>query len=271
MALAKHQMAQTRIYRLLQGFRDTPPADLDAVAATLIKIAQMAVDFPEIVELDINPLLADENGVVALDARIRVAPPTRPRDERLAIRPYPAELEQSIAVDGGRRLMLRPLRPEDEPQLQATFRKLSGESVRLRFFSTMKEVPHYMAARLTQIDYEREMALILCEPGAAGASEIYGVVRISADANNDRAEYAIVVRDDMAGHGIGTLLMHRIIAYAKDRGIRRLYGHVLAENAPMLDICRRLGFAIARSPDEVGVMLVSLDLATAVSTPQNAT
>jgi acetyltransferase len=271
MALARHQMGQTRIYRLLQGFRDTPAADLDAVADTLIKVAQLAIDLPEIVELDINPLLADENGVMALDARIRVAVPVRARDERLAIRPYPAELEQSVTIDDGRRLMLRPIRPEDEPQLQAAFKKLSGESVRLRFFSTMKDVPHYMAARLTQIDYEREMALILCEPDTAGHAEIYGVVRISADANNDRAEYAIVVRDDMAGHGLGTLLMNRIIEYARNRKINRLYGHVLAENSPMLDICRRLGFEIAHSSDEVGVMLVSLDLATVAPALQNAT
>jgi acetyltransferase len=134
----------------------------------------------------------------------------------------------------------------------------------------MKELPHYLAVRLSQIDYEREMCLILCEPGPPGESEIYGVISISADPNNERAEYAITVRDDMTGLGLGTFLMRRIIEYATGRGIRRIYGHVLAENVSMLDICRRLGFSVARAPDESDVLLASLELPVGAD-PQKAT
>lgn len=258
--LARHLMMETRIYRVLQGYRDRPAADLAAIEQVLIRVAQVAIDFPEIAELDINPLLADADGVIALDARIRVAPPSRPGEERLAIRPYPANLEERFILDDGREFLLRPIRPEDEPCLQSAFKRLSPSTVRLRFFSTIKELPHYLAARLSQIDYEREMALILCDPRPPGDAEVYAVVRITADPNNERAEYAIVVRDDLAGHGVGTFLMNRMIDYATKRGIATICGHVLAENATMLDICRRLGFSITISPDDPQVFLVSRDL-----------
>jgi acetyltransferase len=268
LALARLQIVETRVHRVLQGYRDRPPADLDAIANVMVQVSQLVSDFPEISELDINPLLADSDGVIALDVRIRVSPPRLPGNTRLAIRPYPTELEQLVTLEDGRRLLLRPIRPEDEPRLQRAFKSLSPETVRLRFFATVKELPHSLAARLSQIDYEREMALILCEPKPAGEADIFGVVRISADPNNEQAEYAITVRDDFAGHGLGTFLMNRIIDYAAGRGIRKIYGHVLAENATMLDICRRLGFTIARTPEETNVMIVSIDLPAA---PQNPT
>jgi acetyltransferase len=258
--LARHLMMETRIYRALQGYRDRPAADLDAIGQVLIQVAQLAIDFPEIAELDINPLLADADGVIALDARIRIAPPARPGDERLAIRPYPANLEEQFILDDGREFLLRPIRPEDEPCLQSAFKRLSPSAVRLRFFSTIKELPHYLAARLSQIDYEREMALALCDPRPPGDAEIYAVVRISVDPNNERAEYAIVVRDELAGHGVGTFLMNRIIDYATRRGIGTICGHVLAENSTMLDICRRLGFSLRILPDDPQVVLVSRSL-----------
>ena len=228
--LARELMAETRVFRLLQGYRDRPPAALDEIALTLVKVSQLIVDIGEIVELDINPLLADAAGVIALDARIRVKSTDRPAVARLAIRPYPRELEEVVTLADGAKFLLRPIRPEDEPELRAAFNKLSPESIRLRFFIPLRALSHDLAARLTQIDYDREMALIATEPGPAGRRPIYAVVRIATDPDKERAEFAIVVRDDIAGRGLGTLLMSKIMAYATSCGIREIFGDVLPEN-----------------------------------------
>jgi acetyltransferase len=260
MHLAHEIMSRTRIYRLLRGYRAMAPARLDAIALTLIQVAQLAIDVAEIVELDVNPLLADEYGVVALDARIRVAAAVGPAADRLAIRPYPSELEETIALGDGRMLFLRPIRPEDEPSLQATFAKFTPDEIRQRFFVPMKTLSHVTAARFTQIDYDREMALILTEPGIAGKTDIYGVVGLNADPDNERAEYAIIVRGDMTGMGLGILLMRRIIDYARSRSIREIYGDVLHDNVTMLKLCRALGFSQSSLPDDPSIVRVTLRL-----------
>ena len=258
--LARELLARTRIHRVLQGVRGRPPADLDAIALTLMQVSQLVIDHPEIRELDINPLLVDESGVMALDARVTLAPPARPGSGRLAIRPYPRELEEWIPVAEGRRLKLRPIRPEDEPALRRAFAKLTLEEVRLRFFVPMPTLSHEAAARLTQIDYDREMALILTEPGVAEQDEIYGVVRLIADPDNARAEFAIIVRQAMAGRGLGTLLMRRILDYARGRGIGEVFGVVLPDNASMLRLCDKLGFDRRTNAEEPGTVLVTLVL-----------
>jgi acetyltransferase len=260
MRLARDLMAQTRIHRLLTGYRDRPPADLDAVAVALIEMAQLAMDFAEIAELDVNPLLADQDGVIALDARIRVAPATAPAEGRLAIRPYPKELEDEVRLADGRCLMLRPIHPEDEPMLIAAFHKLSPENVRLRFFAPVKELTHETAAALTQIDYDRQMALVLADPLRPGVAELYAVARFSADPDNEKAEFALTVRDDMTGMGLGTLLLRRLIEYARRRGVREIFGHVLRENLRMLALCRFLGFDESGAPDDPALKLVRLRL-----------
>ena len=262
MKLARDLMRGTRIYRMLKGYRGIPGVDLEAVALVLIKISQLVCDFAEIMELDINPLLAGPEGVVALDARLRIAPAAGNATSRLSIRPYPSELEQPIRLGDGRRLLLRPILPEDEPPLRDTFAKLHPETIRLRFFHTIKEMNHLMAARLTQIDYDREMALVLTGDGKPGEAEIFGVVRIGADPDNERAEYAVLVRDDMAGNGLGALLMRRIIDYARERGIKELFGDVLRENKAMLALCRKLGFSVGFA-GEPGVVRVTLPLKSA--------
>lgn len=260
MQLARELMSRTRIYRLLQGYRATKGVNLDAVAVTLIRLAQLVVDLAEVVELDINPLLADDYGVVALDARMRVTPASGSGADRLTIRPYPKALEEIIPLGDGRTLVLRPILPEDEPALQAAFAKLTPEEVRLRFFVPMKTLSHVMAARFTQIDYDREMALILTEPGIPGRTEIFGTVHISADPDNQWAEYALLVRGDMTGMGLGILLMRRIIDYARGRGIREIRGDVLRENTTMLRLCEVLGFVRSNVPDEPGIVRVTLKL-----------
>jgi len=260
MGLAHDLIAQTRVSRLLRGYRDRPAADLDAIALTLIKVAQLVIDLAEVAELDINPLLADQDGVIALDARIRVARAAAPPERRLAIRPYPKELEDEIALAGDGTLLLRPIRPEDEPMLIAAFHKLSPEAVRLRFFAPIKELTHETAAGLTQIDYDREMALVLVDHGRPGKAELYAVARFSTGPDQEKAEFAITVRDDVTGRGLGSLLMRRLIDYARGRGIGEIFGLVLRENRAMLAVCRSLGFAETTDPDDPAIRFVRLRL-----------
>ena len=260
MRLAHELITRTRIYRLLQGYRHMPAVNLDAIAMSLIRVAQLVIDIPAIRQLDINPLLADESGVIALDARINVGTAQESTSTRLAIRPYPKELEEMIPVGDGRKILLRPIVPEDEPALQAAFTKLTPEEVRLRFFIPMKTLSHFAAVRFTQIDYDREMGLILTEPGRPGTTEIFGVANIIADPDNFGAEYAIVVRHDMIGLGLGIVLMRRTIDYARNRGITEIFGDVLSANQPMLKLCKILGFTQSRVPDDPGVVRVTLQL-----------
>ena len=258
--LARELMSRTRIHRLLEGYRGQEPADLDAIAATLVKISQLVIDIAEIEELDINPLLADDAGVIALDVRIRVAAASGAPTQRLAICPYPKELEETIRLEDGRELILRPVLPEDEPAFQRGMAQLTPEEVRLRFFTPIKVLTHLQTARFTQIDYDREMALVLAEPTIPGKAEVFGVARITADPDNERAEYAIIVRHDMTGKGLGFLLMRRIIEYARKRGIGEIFGDVLRENTRMLQMCKKLGFIQARVPEEPDLVRVVLDL-----------
>lgn len=235
-------------------------AVLDWASARGIGFSHLVIDIPEILELDINPLLADEYGVMALDARVKVAPAHGPAEARLAILPYPKGLEERIALEDGRMLLLRPIVPEDEPALQAAFARLSPEEIRLRFFAPMKSLPHFQAARFTQIDYDREMALVLTESGRPGRTEIYGVVRLYADPDNERAEYAIIVGRELSGLGLGRRMMERLIEYARGRGIGEIFGDVLQENTPMLRLCRELGFSKSRCLEEPGIVRVTLPL-----------
>jgi acetyltransferase len=262
--LARELLARTRIHRQLRGGPGQPPTDLDAVARVLMQAAQLAADCPQVKALDINPLLAGPDGVLALDARIRVGP-TGAGIARFAIRPYPTELEERIPLGDGRVLWLRPIRPEDEPALQRAFAKLTPEEVRMRFFAPMRTLEHVAAARFTQIDYDREMALVLTDPGAAGRTEIYGVVSLVIGQDGTRGEYAVLVRHDMAGMGLGVLLMRRIIDYARARGLSEVVGDVLRENRTMLKLCEVLGFEQRRDPEDPNIVQVVLPLVSVPS------
>ncbi|MFO1430819.1 MAG: bifunctional acetate--CoA ligase family protein/GNAT family N-acetyltransferase [Candidatus Competibacteraceae bacterium] len=259
MHLAHELMSRTRIYAMIRDSRGRR-ADLDAIALTLLKLSQMIIDLPEIVELTINPLWANEEGVLALNAVVTIAAAGSSGFERLAIHPYPKEREENFILPDGRALCLRPILPEDEPPLRELVRRMPEEDRRLRFFQPIKELSHDMAARLTQLDYDREMALIVTNPGLPGKAEIWGVVRMTADPDMERAEYAIVVDRSMTGMGLGPMLMRRIINYARSRGIRELYGTVLSENEPMLKLNRAMSFTIRRDPEDPGLMHVNLAL-----------
>jgi acetyltransferase len=261
MRLALDLMARTRIQKLLQGFRNRPPADLNAIALCLIKVAQIAIDLPAAIELDINPLLADAQGILALDARIKIGKKVKPGTHHLAILPYPKELEQTLSMADGKQFLLRPILPEDELPLRVGFfQGMTAEEIRLRFFVPMKQLNHMLAARFTQIDYDREMVLVLTEPGIAGKTGIYAVVQLSADPDGERAEFSVMVRHDMGRRGLGSLLMKNIIGYARGRGIREIVGDVLPENTPMLKLARRLGFEEANQAGVLGVVRVRLRL-----------
>jgi acetyltransferase len=198
--------------------------------------------------MDVNPLLADARGVLALDARIRIAPASTTGAGRLAIRPYPKELEEWIEFDGGRAL-LRPIRPEDEPPHRDFLARITPGDLQLRFFHTKGAFEHAELARFTQIDYEREMAFIAVAAGRGGAPQTLGVVRAIADPDGASAEFGILVRSDLKGKGLGTLLMEKIVRYCRDRDIGQLVGDVLAANPGMLALARDLGFEIVPGPD----------------------
>ena len=247
--LAADLVARTRVARLLAGYRDRPRADLDALYDVLVRIGQMAADLPELAELDINPLLADADGVIALDARMRLAAVPAGADPlaRLAILPYPAQLERRVDSALGA-LVLRPIRPEDAAAHQAFFRALTPADVRLRMFATMRALSPPQLARFTQIDYAREMAFILTRPGAGG-DQTLGVARVAIDPDNVAGEFAIVVRSDLQGRGLGRILMEALLDYCRARKLALLRGVALSGNAAMLALARRCGFAATDGAD----------------------
>ena len=260
--LARALVQRTRVARLLDGFRDTPAADQEALHRVLVAVSQLLADVPEIAELDINPLVLDPTGAVALDARIRVSAEAPAGERNFAIRPYPAHWVETVAWQG-RRLTLRPIRPEDEAQHLAFLGRLDPTDVRLRVFYSRRSIERSELARLTQIDYEREVAFLAVAPGPDGVEETLGVVRAAADPNNIDAEFAIVVRSDLKGTGLGTLLMRKLIRTLREHGTQRLVATVLAENDRMLGLATQLGFVDSGEPPENGTHRIHLDLRSA--------
>ena len=262
MTLARTLMARTRVYRLLEGYRDVPPADMDAVALTLVKIAQLSADIPEIRELDLNPLISDETGCIALDARIGIeAMPASARHEpcnpRFSIRPYPKEWEREFVLKEGWRVDVRPVRPEDEPLYVEFFKHVTPEDLRLRFFAKVKDFSHAFISRLIQIDYSRAIAFAALDQETG---ELMGVVRLHADANHQSGEYAILLRSDLKGRGLGWALMQLMIDYARSDGLKTVEGQILRENTTMLAMCEALGFEAHSDPEDREIKVVRLDL-----------
>lgn len=260
--LAHELIGRTRVSRILKGYRDVPAADERAVALVLVKLAQLAADIPEIQALDINPLLADADGVLALDARVALAPSRSLHKgrghPRFAIFPYPKEWERTLALGDGSRAFVRPVRPEDDALFRAFFARVSDEDLRLRFFQSVKHFSHEFIARLTQLDYARSIALVAIDPTNG---DMLGAVRLHADADYEKGEYGILIRSDLKGHGIGWQLMQIMIEYARWLGLKAIEGQVLRENRTMLAMCQSLGFRIRPEPDDATLMNVVLPVA----------
>lgn len=261
LVLAREALAHTPVQRLLYS-QDEPASTalLDAVALLLVKIAQLVVDLGEVTELELNPVLVAADHVTVGAALIRVAAVPEPAQQRLAIRPYPRELEETLPLPDGSTLYIRPVRPEDEPAFQAGFARLSAEEIRMRFMHIVKELTHAEAARLTQIDYDREMALVALRQRQGQPPEGCGVGRIISDPDRDSAEFAIILLRDATGIGLSALLLRRLIQYARNQGIRALVGEILRENDSMLELCRAMGFTVKVCPDDPGVMIATLRL-----------
>lgn len=260
--LAADLISRTRVSRRLKAYRDVPAADERAVALVLVKLAQLASDLPEIREVDINPLLADEKAVIAVDARIAIAPLTkieRKGHSRFAVRPYPKEWERTITLRNGRQAFVRPVRPEDEGKFLDFFKRVTQEDLRLRFFAPVRDFNHVFLARLTQLDYARAIAFVAFD---TESGEMLGAVRLHADANHETGEYGILLRSDLKGLGLGWDLMRFMIEWAKADGLRVVEGQVLRENTTMLDMCRRLGFSIRNDPDDLDLLIVTLPVAS---------
>jgi acetyltransferase len=251
--LAEDLVSRTRVARLLAAYRNVPAANRAAILDTLLKVSDMACELPWIAEMDMNPLLVDEGGAIALDARIVIDPARPARDaawSHLSVHPYPTDLETRENLRDGSRVLLRPIRPEDGTMETAFITELSDESRYRRFLSLVRHVTPEMVARFTQIDYDREMALIAVPVRNGEPDSIVGVARYVRNADPAHAEFAVVIADRWHGRGLATTIMQRLMACARVAGVRELRGMVLANNAPMLALMRNLGFAIASAADD---------------------
>jgi len=261
LALARELMSQTRVFRQLQGYRDRPAAALDEVAMILVRLSQLVADLDEVAEIDINPLLVDEKGAIALDARVRVAArQPAARGSRLAIMPYPRDLERTVPIAGFESATLRPIRPEDSDLLSAMLAKVDPEDAGRGLFLHSRSPESRQLKRMTQIDYDREMAFVLIGVHKTPASELLAVARLAADPDNEHGEFAILVRSDLRRRGIGRLLLMRLIDYARSRGLARLSGHALRENEAMLGLCKTLGIRGEQTPDNPAIVRLGIAL-----------
>jgi acetyltransferase len=256
--LSRELIRRTRAARFLQQFRNLPEADIGVLTDVLQRISEIACELPEVQELEINPLLVDEDGVIAVDARIVVAPPRTSTAYygHMAIHPYPPELETTWQLPDGTDVSVRPIRPEDAEIEQDFVQNLSPESKYFRFMQSMDKLTPMMLARFTQIDYDREMALIAVINEHTPQARILGVARYVSNPDRQSCEFALTVADEWQKKGMGRQLMQRLMTVARDRGIEIMEGEVLSQNSKMLRLCERLGFRTAHDPDEPDVVQV---------------
>ncbi|MDR3455117.1 MAG: bifunctional acetate--CoA ligase family protein/GNAT family N-acetyltransferase [Rhodoferax sp.] len=247
--LASDMIIRSGLAPLLAGYRGRPPADEKSLVDTLLKVSQMACDLPWLAELDINPLLVDAQGVLAVDARVRLRPVAAGEGSRLAIRPYPSALEEHIEV-AGHELLVRPIRPEDGQRLMDFYAKASPADMRLRFFMARREVPHSELARYSQIDYDREMTFIALATMGSGDRIMAGEVRAVCDPDNVQAEFAIQLASSWQGKGLGQQLLGKLIRYLRERGTAEVMGQCLAENLGMAALARQCGFEVSVEPSQ---------------------
>lgn len=252
--LAKKMISQTHIAHLLDSFRNMPAVKMDALVQVLRRVSEMVCKLPEITALDINPLIADEKGVMALDARIVVEHPSPSLDRyaHMAIHPYPAHLISQWQLADGTDIKIRPIRPEDASIEQSFVRELSPQSKYFRFMQGLNELTQQMLVRFTQLDYSRELALIAVLESPEQEIEL-GVARYVMNPDGDSCEFALVVADKWQHKGIGSNLMTALIEAARQRGIKRMEGEILADNHNMLKLTKNLGFSLQANSDDPGI------------------
>ncbi|MEM1543255.1 MAG: bifunctional acetate--CoA ligase family protein/GNAT family N-acetyltransferase [Candidatus Bathyarchaeia archaeon] len=260
--LARRIIEQTRAYKILsEGFRGVPPANMRLIEETLIKFSQLIIDYPQIKEFDINPLIVTDRDVKALDARIildleRVFE-ERPPYEHLIIRPYPSKYVAKGVMKDGNEVLLRPIKPEDEPLLIELFKALSTETMRLRFFRIIKDINHRMAARYCNIDYAREIGIV-AEKTENNRRRLMGLAMLIVQPDGESGEISVVVGDPWQNKGLGTMLMSHVIKVGIDMGLKRVFGEFLAENTKIAHICRKMGFEIKPIDEETYVATLNL-------------
>ncbi len=260
--LARHQMERTKIFTALKGVRGRKPVDLDALDALVVRFSELVVEQRWIKEIDINPLLASPDGLIALDARVVLHEPSTTEDQlpRPAIRPYPVQYAAPTTTKSGTELLIRPIRPEDEPLIVAFHDRLSERTVVQRYFKALDlnaRTAHERLTRICFIDYDRELALVAEKTDEAGAPVIAGVSRMIHENDGRSATLAVVVADDFQGQGIGEALMRRTLEAAGAEGFRTVSIHFLPENARMHTLSRELGFTLT---EENGLMRGELAL-----------
>jgi len=269
--LARRLIDRARVSEILGEWRGASPINRDALEQVLLRVSEMVCELPHLREMDINPIIVDEFGAVAVDARIVIdnaphASNGRTHDyHHLSILPYPASFEKTFPIPGGGEYTIRPIHPNDAEMLKRLMRELSPESRYFRFVSTMAELPPAMLARYTLIDYDREMAMVaVLKDRVAGpdgeiteTERILGVARYVTNPDQSSCEFGLVVVDDFKGKGLGSRLMETLMEIARDKGLAEIEGLVLANNASMLKLMRTLGFQIKTYPDDPDFKLVT--------------
>lgn len=243
-SLAGMLMEETKVIRLLKGAEDRPAADMDLLEEILVRLSHLVTDFPEIVEIVMNPVLIKNGKPRVAEARFLLAPAVVRAPLHLVISSYPEQFESWEITPAGFKTLVRPIKPEDAPLMVGLFQNMSPKSIYYRFFSPLKSLPVSMLAKFTQLDYDRELALVALEKEQ---ESIIGVVRLVCDPDRKKANFAVAVGDPWQGKGVGKRLMEKCLSAARDYGIETLEGEVLAENHGMLALCRNLGFRITRS------------------------
>lgn len=259
--LAHRLMERTKVFRALQGVRGQAPVDLEALQKLLVRFSYLVVENPDIKEIDINPLLASPEGLLALDARV-ILQAEGTRSPRPAIRPYPSQYVQERKLKDGIPITLRPIRPEDEPMVVKFHETLSDTSVFMRYFQPLhinQRVAHERLTRICFTDYDREMALVASRKDDRGNDEVIGIGRLSRELWKNEAEYSILISDRWQNQGLGTTLMSALLDMGRAEGLKRIVGFVLPENQRMQRVSAKLGFALKPSPED-GLILASIDL-----------
>jgi acetyltransferase len=255
-------MQETKAYNLLSGYRNRPPADIERLEEMLIRLSQLLIDFPEVAEIDLNPVVVKNGRPVAVDARIALNPSSVPSPMHLVISPYPGQYEGRVNTEDGLDLLVRPIRPDDGSLFADLFGRLSAASIYLRFCRRIKALSPEMLARMTQIDYDREMALVAIET-SPNHETMLGAARIINDPDGRQAEFSVMIADAQQGKGIGAILLKRLIAIGRERGVEVIWGYVLRENTSMLRLGKKVGFSATYDADvEMYVLTIDLKLTT---------